>query len=104
MSAEVMKAKTPDVVPVSWTRIASLRLNASINFLGTENDFIPCTAANRVAAFAARLEADGSVVRISANQRADGLALERPYVDRADGQTKCERAFVPWSNLKSVAY
>jgi hypothetical protein len=49
-----------------------------------------------------RLEADGSVVAISANQRADGWLVTRKYTDRAANKAAVEAVFVPFANVRTA--
>jgi hypothetical protein len=106
MSAEVVvKPKSISLeAPAAWSRISSVRFRDVVPFNGTEAPYVAPTAINGIQVWPARMEADGSIVRIGANQRADGLAFERHFISRADNKANSERIFVSWANIKSVSY
>lgn len=51
-----------------------------------------------------RLEGDGSVVAVGANQRADGLVIKMKRSNLNTRERYVAQAFVPFANVRSVEY
>lgn len=104
MSAEVQKQPAAKVIAMG-PAVRSVRLVHSTPFAGTESETIRMEPGLCTRYYAARLEADGQAVAITAGQRADGMVFERDWHDRADSnKLKSERIFVAWSNVRCVVY
>ena len=104
MSAEVQKQPAETKPPPPTQPIKSLRLVNSAPFNGREEESIRMGVGHCTRYWAARLEADGSAVPISANQRADGLLLECDRHNRVTNKAETERIFVAFSNIRCVVY
>lgn len=92
----------PEVVTVH-TRIVSAHFVETAYFDGTETASA-AIGRNCSLIAPARIEADGSAIAIDKGQRADGLLLRGNAKTSAQGKRYQAQAFVPWANVKSVAY
>ena len=52
----------------------------------------------------ARLEGDGTIKTVEANQRADGIVIRRKHSDLNTHARVVMQTFVPWSNVRSISY
>ena len=89
-------------------RLVGLRLIESVPFAGEEltNPTLKGHGPRgQVDSFTAvRLDVDGRMVPISANQRADGIALDRDFLNRDTNKPAHERVVVGLSGIRGYIY
>lgn len=94
------KAKEPEFKPL--TRLNTAYFVDSVSFGG---DVLSVSIGRNVDVIApARLERDGTIVFVEANQRADGILLRRRHHDLNTHARVMQQTFVPWANIRSLAY
>ena len=94
------KAKEPDYR--AQTKLTGAYFVESISFGGETTSANVGRNADSIAA--ARLEADGSAVAVGPNQRADGLLLRRRHRNTASNERLVLQCFVPFANVRCLAY
>ncbi len=83
-------------------RLTSVTFESSVPFAG---ESMSCQVGRNCDAIApARLEPDGTAVRIEKGQAAQGLLISRRHHDRASNQRFVDQVYVPMYNVKALQY
>lgn len=91
-------------------RIKSVKFRSAISFAGTiesaASDTAGMAAAHKGIIIEPAAIRGSSCIATKGDERADGVRLSKPYVDRSGSKaiTRMEVAFVPWANIGEVRY
>ena len=94
------KQKEPEYKP--QTKIAAAFFVDSVPFGG---ECMGVSIGRNVDSIApVRLEGDGTIKTVEANQRADGIVIRRKHSDLNTHARVVMQTFIPWSNVRSISY